>query len=324
MAKEKTKNAQITIVGLGLIGSSIGKALCQGDRTFEVVGHDRDPKVTATARKIGAVDRTEWNLIQACEKADLIILALPVTAIRETLEAIAEDLKPGCVITDTASIKVPVLQWAEELLPPHAYFIGGDPIVSTSVEGGGVDAASADLLRNAVYCLCPTSTVSPDAVRVVSDLVSRVGAQPLFLDAAEHDGLTAGVDHLPSIVAAALLEVTALSTPWREMRKLAGGQYQSVTNLMSNDPEAYREAVLANKENVIHWIDALIANLQLWRQRVSEGQGDALEETFQRVFEARDQWLRQKATQQWEEREPIDTSGLGWRSLFGLGRRPRK
>ncbi len=318
--------AKITIVGLGLVGSSLGMALCSGNREFEVVGHDREPKIAAAAKKAGAVDRTDWNLLRACEEADLVILALPMTAIRDTLEAIADTLKPGCVVTDTASIKVPVLQWAEELLPQNVHFIGGDPIVGAPEEATGVEAASAELLHEAIYCLCPTSTAAPEAVQVAADLVSRVGAQPLFLDAVEHDGLTAGVDHLPSIVAAALLEITALTSPWREMRKLAGGQYRSVTHLTSDDPSAYRAMMLANRENIIHWIDALIDNLQQWRQRMADDEGETLEATFQQVLEARDKWLRQKASGRWEDREPVDVGGMGsyWRGLFGFGGRSRK
>ncbi|HEY65354.1 MAG TPA: prephenate dehydrogenase/arogenate dehydrogenase family protein [Caldilineae bacterium] len=318
--------AKITIIGLGVVGSSLGMALRQGHRDYEVVGHDKEPKVAAAARKAGAVDRTDWNLISACENADLIILALPVAAIRDTMEHIAEILKPGCVVTDTASIKVPVLRWAEELLPHHAHFVGGDPIISAPEDATGVEAASAELLRDAIYCLCPTATAVPEAVEVIADLVSRVGARPLFLDAAEHDGLTAGVDHLPTIMAAALLEITALTAPWREMRKLAGGQYQAATHFASEDAAAYRAMVLANKDNVLHWIDTLIENLRQWRQRVANEEGEALEEAFQQVLDARNRWLRQKASGQWEEGTQVDMGEVPgyWRSLLGFGRPSRK
>ncbi len=312
--------AKITIVGLGLVGSSIGMALRRGERDFEVTGHDRDPKVAAAAHKAGAVDRTEWNLIHACENASLIILALPMMAIRETMEAIASYLKPGCVVTDTASIKVPVLQWAQEILPDTVHFVGGNPVMNSPEGLTGVEAASADLLRGAIYCLCPTSTTAPAAVRVAADLVSRLEAQPLFLDAGEHDGLAAGVDHLPAVLAAVLLETTALTAPWREMRKLAGGQYQAVTHFVSGDPATYCDAILANRENVVRWIDTFIANLQQWRQRVADGRGDVLAESFQRAFEARDQWQREKAEGRWDERERISMEeiGGGWRGLLGI------
>ncbi len=321
MAKPK-----ITIVGLGLVGSSIGMALCQGQRDFEVVGHDREPNVATAARKAGAVDRTEWNLIKACAGADLIILALPVMAIRETMEAVAQDLKPGCVITDTASIKVPVIQWAQELLPEHVHFVGGDPILNGTQDEIGVAGASAALLQDAIYCLCPTPTAAPEAVQVIADLVSRLGAQPLFLDAAEHDGLTAGVDHLPAILAAALVEATTLINPWKEMRKLAGGPYRAATHLGTDDAAAYRDMILANREHVLRWIDTFIERLHHWRQLIAEEQSEAVEEAFQQAIEARAQWQRQKASGEWEEREPVDLSDTTgyFRSLLGFRGRSRK
>ncbi len=106
---------RITIVGLGLIGNSIGLALTQGQRKFEVVGHDKDNKAAGQSRKIKAVDKTEWNLISACDGADLVILALPAIAIRDTMQALAHELKPGCVVMDTASVKAPVQRWADEI-----------------------------------------------------------------------------------------------------------------------------------------------------------------------------------------------------------------
>jgi prephenate dehydrogenase len=163
-------------------------------------------------------------------------------------------------------------------------------------------------------------------VQVATDLVGRLGAQPLFLDAEEHDGLTAGVDHLPAVLAATLLETTALTAPWREMRKLAGGQYQVATHFVSGDPAAYRDAILANRENVVRWIDTFIANLQQWRQKVAEDQGDVLAESFRRAFEARDRWQREKAEGRWDEREQVNLEDVtgGWRGLLGIRRQPRK
>ncbi|MCS7220917.1 MAG: prephenate dehydrogenase [Anaerolineae bacterium] len=318
--------AKITIVGLGVVGSSIGMALCQGDREFEVIGHDREPGVAAAARKAGAVDRTEWNLIRACEDADFIILALPVMAIRETMEAITHVLKPGCIITDTASIKEPVLRWADELLPDSTHFVGGDPILRHPEGRAATGVGSAELLQGAIYCLCPAPTTAPDAVQVVASLVSRLGAQPLFLDASEHDGLMAGADQLPAVLAVALLEVTALTAPWQEMRKLAGAQYQSATWLSSGDPAIYCDAMLANRENVVRWIDTYIAGLQRWRQRIVEGEPDVLKKSLEQMLAAREQWQQQKASGRWEasERESLAEIPSPWQSLFGIRRWPRK
>ncbi|MBC7261196.1 MAG: prephenate dehydrogenase/arogenate dehydrogenase family protein, partial [Chloroflexi bacterium] len=119
-----------TVIGLGLVGSSIGLALKGTGADLEIIGHDKDSDAARRAYKSGCVDRTEWNLINACEGADLIIISTPLAGVKSTLAAIAQDVKPGCVITDTANLKVPVLDWARESLPNTVYFVGGHPIIT--------------------------------------------------------------------------------------------------------------------------------------------------------------------------------------------------
>jgi len=314
MAKTK-----ITIVGLGLVGCSIGLALGRGTRNYEIVGHDKEPKAASAARKRKAVDRTDWNLINACEGASIIILALPVTAIRDTLQAIAPYLEPGCLLTDTASLKAPVLRWAEEILPENVHFVGGDPVISAV--GTGAEAASADLLREALYCLCPSPKAAPDAVRLASNLVERLGA---FLDAAEHDGLMAAVDHLPAVLAAVLLRTTTTSASWRDMRKLAGGQYESATQFASETPAIFRDACLNNRQNIVHWIDVLMETLQEWKEIIISGDANRIEAAFDEVMEARRHWLRQRDAGLWDEGRPEIPSPPGFlHSLFGLGGRTK-
>jgi len=314
---------RITIVGLGLIGGSIGLALRQAGNDYEVVGHDREHAVAGQARKLGAVSKTEWNLISACEGADLIIIATPVVAIKETLTAIAPYLKPGCLVTDTGSIKGPVVAWAKEILPDTVNFVGGNPIVSQ--EGSlptGIEGARADLFQGGLYCLTPLPEAAPQAVQLATDLVHLLGAKPFFLDAAEHDGLVAGVDHLPFVLSAALLGTTVQSPAWREMRKLAGDAFQSVTRFSSSDAATYRDACLTNGENIVRWIDACLARLEELREVIAAQEAEKLEGTFEEAMSVRDRWLRDKADGRWELAEEISASPSqqGFlRRLIGLG-----
>ena len=119
-----TEKVQITIVGTGSIGTSIGLALRQSEEPLSIVGHDKDPRHAGTAKKLNAVDKTDWNLIGACETADIVILAIPMTGIEDTLRALAPHLKEGCVVTDTASLKGQVVEWAGQLLDALAYCHG--------------------------------------------------------------------------------------------------------------------------------------------------------------------------------------------------------
>jgi prephenate dehydrogenase len=299
---------RITIVGLGLIGGSIGLALRQTENDYEVVGHDREHAVASKARKLGAVSKTEWNLISACEEADLIIIATPVMAIKETLTAIASYLKPGCLVTDTASIKGPVVAWAKETLPETVHFVGGDPIISQEASIGdslptGIEGARADLFQGGLYCLTPSPETAPQAVQLATDLVHLLGASPFFLDAAEHDGLIAGVDHLAFVLSAALLGTTVTSPAWREMRKLAGEAFQNVTRFSSGDAATYRDACLSNGENIVRWIDACLVRLQELREVIAAQEAEELEKTFEEVMSVRDRWLREKAEGRWELEE---------------------
>ena len=307
---------RITIVGLGLIGGSIGLALRQTGNDYEVVGHDREHTVASKARKRGAVSKAEWNLISACEEADLIVIATPVMAIKETLTAIAPYLKPGCLITDTASIKGPVVAWAKEILPDTVNFVGGDPVISqglsqeTGATGSpptGIEGARADLFQGGLYCLTPSPEAAPQAVELATDLVHLLGARPFFLDAAEHDGLVAGVDHLPFVLSAALLGTTVSSPAWREMRKLAGDAFESATHFSSGDAAIYRDACLTNGENIVRWIDACLARLEELREIIAAQEAEKLEETFEEAMSARDKWLRDKAEGRWELAEEIST-----------------
>jgi len=318
---------RITIVGLGLIGGSIGLALRQAGNDYEIVGHDREHTVAGQARKRGAVSKAEWNLISACEGADLIMIATPVMAIKETLTAIASYLKSGCLVTDTASIKGPVMAWAKEILPDTVHFVGGDPIISqeTSIGGSpptGIEGARADLFQGGLYCLTPSPEAAPQAVQLATDLVYLLGARPFFLDAAEHDGLVAGVDHLPFVLAAALLGTAVQSPAWREMRKLAGDAFQSATRFSSGDAATYRDACLTNGENIVRWIDACLARLEELREVIAAQEAEKLEKTFEEAMSVRDQWLRDKAEGRWEltGETPALPSQQGFlRRLIGLG-----
>jgi prephenate dehydrogenase len=293
---------RITIVGLGLIGGSMGMALREADVASAVIGHDKELTVGKQAKKVGAVDQAEWNLISACENSDLVILATPVGAIKPTLEAIAPYLKPYCVVIDTASLKAQVLDWADEILPEQVFFVGSNPVLNVAIEGqGGLDAARPDLFQRGLFCLVPSARADPAAVKLAADLVAILGAQPLFLDAAEHDGLLAAVSHLPPLLGLALLE-TAMGQPtWRELRKVAGTSFESNTHLPFSDVAGYSELCVSNRDNILRWLDAFSASLASIRRTLAEEGSEALEKRFDEVLEERSRWLQDRAEGRWQE-----------------------
>jgi len=307
---------RVTIVGLGLIGTSLGLALQEIDVDLEIVGHDREHSVAKAAASMGAVDRPEWNLIRAVEGADIVVLAIPVMAIRDTLAAIVEDLKPGVLVTDTASTKEQVIAWAEELLPPHANFVGGDPIVRQA--GQGQAAARADLFRGMPYCIVPAPRATEDAVQLLTGVVTKIGAEPFFLDAAEHDGLMAGVSHLPFVLSAAMVRMVANSPASRDLQRLVGQEYRSSTTFSSTDPAVYRDLCLTNAQNIVRWIDGFIAQLTELRGILTSEDGERLGDLFAEAMETRERWLKGEAAPSaaGEALEQARTGGLR-HLLFG-------
>lgn len=313
---------QISIVGLGLIGASAGLALRRYQDKVYVVGHDKDSGLAGKAKRLGAVDRTEWNLLTAVAGADRVLLALPVNEVRDTLAAIAHDLKPGCILVDTAEIKAPVLKWADELLPAEVHLVGGHPILlSDQTEP---DEATADLFQNKMFCLTPDARTDTTAVRLAADLAEALGAKAFFMDATEHDGMIAAVEHLPQLLAGALLAATGNSSGWRDMRKLAGNQFYSSTLIMPKNGQAAASACLANREHALYWLEALIAELGTWRQCLASGDDQALAGAFGAGLALRTDWLRAQITGNWGEdnvAQDMPTSSVMMRDLLGFGPR---
>jgi prephenate dehydrogenase len=280
---------RIAIIGTGLIGTSIGLALRHAKvRNIEIVGHDREPNNASKARKRGAIDKMTWNIADAVEGAKLIIIAVPVQAVRDVMAAVGPIAKEGAIITDTASTKSDILFWAEDVLPRHVHFVGGHPMAGR--EFPGPDAAETDLFQGAYYCIVPSRRAPREAVQVVADLAQSVGATPYYLDAQEHDGLVAAVSHLPLVVSAALVNTATQNPAWREMGKLASSGFRDVSRLASGDPEMSRDIMLTNQESVIYWLDEMIASLERYKNMVREG-GESLETAFTQAKVARDKWL---------------------------------
>ncbi|MBI2849392.1 MAG: prephenate dehydrogenase/arogenate dehydrogenase family protein [Chloroflexi bacterium] len=280
---------KITIIGLGLIGGSLGLALHRAKpRDVLIVGHSRRAETVGEAKRLGAVDKGELNLMAAVQGARMIIIATPIMVTKSILSHIAPHLLEGCVVTDTASTKTQVLRWAEETLPPTVSFVGGHPMAGK--ERSGIGAADATLFDNCVYCLCPPAKAPAEAVKTVVALVESVGASPFFIDPAEHDSFVAGISHLPLIVSAALVSTTAKDHAWKDMARMAASGYRDVSRLASTDTALSRDICATNQKNLVRWIDAYIAELQHFRSLIAEG-GEELETEFEMARKAREDWL---------------------------------
>ncbi len=278
---------RVAIIGLGLIGGSIGLALHQAKGAREITGYDLGKGICDRARKTGAIDQPYAALADAVKGAELVILATPVGSMRALLQDMAPYLSPGAVVTDVASTKAQVISWAEEFLPTTVSFVGGHPM--TGKEVSGVEAADASLFRNRIYCLTPTARTRPAAINRVSSLVEMLGARVRFLEPAEHDGQVASVSHLPFVASIALVETITNGPAWSDASLLAASGFRDMSRLAAGNPEMYRDICLTNSEAITHWLDAYIATLTQLRDRIAAHDKD-LNDTFARVQQERLHW----------------------------------
>jgi len=278
---------RVAIIGLGLIGGSIGLALHRAKAAQQVAGYDLGKGVNDRARRVGAIDQPCGSVADAVRGAEIVILATPIGAIRSLLQNIAPSLTPGAVVTDVASTKAQVISWAEEFLPSSVSFVGGHPMAGKELQG--VEAADATLFQNRIYCLTPTPRTRPAAINKVSMLVEALGARVRFLEPAEHDGQVAGVSHLPFIASLALMDTIGSGPAWGDAALLAASGFRDMTRLAAGSPEMYRDICLTNGEALTHWLDEYIATLSQLRNRIAAHDA-SLNETFARVQQLRLQW----------------------------------
>ena len=310
---------KVTIVGLGLIGSSIGLALRKAQPEFRIVGHDKDSSLARKSQELGAVEKWEGNLISAIEEAELVVISTSMPDVRKVLESSAPYLRPDCVITDTSTVKGEIMKWADELLPESAHFVGGHPMMRDNYEDA--EGARADLLARTTYCIVPSPKAHPAAIELVTSMVNTLEAEPFFLDAEEHDGQVAAVEHLPMMLSAALLMSTTQAPSWRDIRRLPGETFERATQFPSADPESNAEISLANRENISRWIDTYVDTLRELQERLAAADDGTWQELLAQLIDTRARWLAGRGTPDEEAaartmEELRDMTSIG--SMLGL------
>jgi prephenate dehydrogenase len=282
---------RISILGTGLIGGSLGLAWQERRPDCTLLGHDR-PEVLEAAEDRGAIDEKAADPITAVTDADLVVLATPLATILKLLDTIADHLPEDVFVTDVGSVKQPVLDQAQDVLPEHVRFVGGHPMAGA--EQGGIAHADPLLFENAVYALC-----SPDAgyeevlndFGPVVDLVEATGARPLPLSPERHDRLVAAVSHLPQLLAVALVNTVAeaddATTAANLPLKLAGGGFRDMTRIASSPFEMWRDVLVGNEGAIHDAISQFRRTLRGLRNRLIEEDLDGLEEAFTDAKQAR-------------------------------------
>jgi prephenate dehydrogenase len=284
---------RVAIVGLGLIGGSIGLALRNANAVQQIKGYDPDKRLTQHAHKIGAIDQSCSSLADAIHGAEFVILATPISLIRSFLQDIATAASPGTVVTDVASTKAQVISWAEEYLPASVYFVGGHPILSKDIYDD--EPATASLFKNCVYCVTPTKRTSSTALDTVVQLIEILDAQVRFLEPAEYDGLVAGVNHLPFVISAILMNTVAESSSWTDAAIVAEKSLYSMTSMASSNPTDFRDICLTNSEALSRWLGEYIRELNNFRDQLILHESNVIQ-TFNKSKKLREQWQTMQNT----------------------------
>ena len=321
---------QITVLGLGQVGVSLGLALGEHKDQVLRVGNDRSAETMRTVRKLGAFDQLTHNLPEAVGKADAVILAVPVDEIRKTLEEFAQDLKPGAVVIDTAPLTLKVMKWAEELLPEGRSFISMtptlNPVYLEEVESGA-EAAHADLFKNSLMVITSLPGASENAFKLASDLAVLLGSSPYFADPWEVDGLLAAAHILPRLLAAALTNAVSGQAGWTEGRKLAGKAFAlaSAPVLVPDETRLLGQAALHNSENTLRVLGNLAAELESLRQAIEDQDEEALSERLERARQSRLKWWNQRSSADWSDRkeEPLPSAGDFFGQMLGFRKKKK-
>lgn len=281
---------KIAIVGVGLIGGSLGLVWKKRRDGLDIVGFD-ERSVLDRAFERGAIDRGAASLEHAVRDADLVVLATPIRAILGLIDQISPHLKQGAVVTDVGSVKAPVVLHARSSLPAHVTFVGGHPMAGS--ERRGIDHADSLLFENATYVLCPAETGSEEDAGAdhegLLDFIRSTGARVILVDPERHDRIAAVVSHLPQLLAVALMNHAADENDRDDAYlKLAAGGFRDMTRIASSPFDVWRDILVANHGPILDALSGFATRLQSLRNRVGAEQLDDIASLFEKSRSARE------------------------------------
>jgi prephenate dehydrogenase len=274
------KPTSVGIVGLGLIGGSIGLAL-KAKTLFSIYGFDLDAAVAKRALDIGAIDFCVQELEDIGSHANLIFVAAPIAQTAQTIKNLLPFFSPGTIVTDVASVKWKIINEVEkELFNKNVTFIAGHPMAGKETQG--VETADPKLFEGRPWVLIDDDNISIEAYKIIKDVILLMGAETILLDAETHDMAVASVSHLPLLVANALLATVAENQLWDTSGKLAAGGFRDTTRLASGNPQLHKDIVCANREKILVALSELEDKLRDIRKIVESRDEEDLIRFFER------------------------------------------
>jgi cyclohexadieny/prephenate dehydrogenase len=283
MSKSEPLFGRIALIGLGLIGGSIGHAVKRAGLAGHIAGFARSKETRARALEIGFIDSAHESASEAAKDADLVILCVPVGALGPSAKEIEPVLKKGAILTDVGSVKTAVVRDVGPYVPEGVHFIPGHPIAGT--EESGPDAGFAELFDNRWCILTPVPGTEAEAIKALTAFWEGCGSNVDVMDSKHHDLVFAIVSHLPHLIAynivgtATDLEKVTQS----EVIKYAASGFRDFTRLAASDPTMWRDVFLNNKEAVLEMLGRFSEDLAALQRAIRWGDGDMLFDLFTRT-----------------------------------------
>jgi prephenate dehydrogenase len=281
---------RLAIIGVGLIGGSLARALRNAGAVGEIVGCGRGKENLDKAVELGVVDRYSHDVGEAIRGADMIFLAVPLGAMRETFAAMKGHLSADAVITDGGSAKFSVIDDCREVfgevLPS---LVAGHPIAGT--ENSGVEASFAELYQNRRIILTPTAETADDALARVQAMWQACGGEITLMSVEHHDEVLAATSHLPHMLAFGLVDTLAQMKENDEIFRYAAGGFRDFTRIASSNPVMWRDVCVANRRALGKMMSHYLNEMQELAQTIERGDGEALLEIFTRAKQARDRYI---------------------------------
>jgi prephenate dehydrogenase len=286
---------RITLIGVGLLGGSLGLALKRRRLAGAVIGYVRRAASIRECERAGAVDLATLNLAQAVAGADLVVLCTPLAQMRPLVQQMLPNLQRGAIVTDVGSVKGSVVRELEgTVAKAGGHFVGSHPMAGA--EKTGVAAARADLFENAVCVTTPSAKTNRAALRKVEQLWKNLGCRLLRLTPEVHDELVSRSSHLPHAVAAGLANLVLRPGAPAAQAMLCANGFRDTTRIASGSPEMWRDIALANQRNLAVAVEKFISDLQDLRRLLKRGDGVALQRLFEQAKQRRDKWSQRART----------------------------
>ena len=282
---------RVAIIGLGLIGGSLARALRRASLCRSITGYGRRQAALQQAVEQGVIDRYSLDVAEAVDGADVVVLATPLSTTEDLMRTMNAGLKAGCIVTDVGSAKGVVAAAARNALSERLpFFVPAHPIAGT--EQSGVEASFAELFEDHVVIITPLAETDRGAVETVDRMWREVGARVVELDVGHHDEVLAATSHLPHVLVYTLIDCLARMQDKQEIFDYAAGGFADFTRVASSSPGMWRDICLANRASLLAVLDRFELHMEHARQAIAADDGDKLMEIFSRAKQARDEFAR--------------------------------